>query len=423
MLIFRHLEFKVIKYHNHNGGEKELKQIRALINKETLVYVCTQKKVSPQYLIRKGGFKEDRLNKWLNISETLLPTVKQAKTLAACLHLPFAALYMNSCDIPVHKIPVLKNMRTLWNSANNDDSELNIAVIDLLMERDFLIQANNELGILSVQFTPTIPKGNNPIHWAEEIRKQFDIDIGFQYRCPSPRQFYLYLRGQIESKGIFVHCFTDVSLETARGLAIYDNSMPIIGINDEDRPPAKSFSIIHELVHIFKRDSSLCTDMVNGKTSMQEEIFCNAVSGELLVPKKALSVILRNENYQSPYSKENIAALANKFSVSREVIIRRLLDTGRINDVEYQTYADEFQQEIEQRKEEQRLARQDGITNSGPRINVSREAIDRTSPSVCKALYQGYNDEIYSKRDIAHHLGIDQKHIDKFLVEVSRWNR
>ena len=76
-----------------------MKQIRALINKETLVYVCTQKKVSPQYLIRKGGFKEDRLNKWLNISETLLPTVKQAKTLAACLHLPFAALYMNSCDI------------------------------------------------------------------------------------------------------------------------------------------------------------------------------------------------------------------------------------------------------------------------------------------------------------------------------------
>ena len=131
MLIFRYLEFKIIKYHNHNGGEKELKQIRALINKETLVYVCTQKKVSPQYLIRKGGFKEDRLNKWLNISETLLPTVKQAKTLAACLHLPFAALYMNSCDIPVHKIPVLKNMRTLWNSANNDDSELNIAVIDL----------------------------------------------------------------------------------------------------------------------------------------------------------------------------------------------------------------------------------------------------------------------------------------------------
>ena len=320
MLIFRYLEFKIIKYHNHNGGEKELKQIRALINKETLVYVCTQKKVSPQYLIRKGGFKEDRLNKWLNISETLLPTVKQAKTLAACLHLPFAALYMNSCDIPVHKIPALKNMRTLWNSANNDDSELNIAVIDLLMERDFLIQANNELGILSVQFTPTIPKGNNPIHWAEEIRKQFDIDIGFQYRCPSPRQFYLYLRGQIESKGIFVHCFTDVSLETARGLAIYDNSMPIIGINDEDRPPAKSFSIIHELVHIFKRDSSLCTDVVNGKTSMQEEIFCNAVSGELLVPKKALSVILRNENYQSPIQRKISLRLPTNFLLAARLL-------------------------------------------------------------------------------------------------------
>ncbi len=77
-----------------------MKLVNALINKETLVYICTQKKVSPQYLIRKGRFKEDRLNKWFDISDPLLPTIKQAKALAGYLHVPFAGLYMNSGDIP-----------------------------------------------------------------------------------------------------------------------------------------------------------------------------------------------------------------------------------------------------------------------------------------------------------------------------------
>ena len=114
--------------------------------------------------------------------------------------------------------------------------------------------------------------------------------------------------------------------------------------------------------------------------------------------------------------------IANKFSVSKEVIIRRLLDTGRINDVEYETYADEFRKAIEEEREEQKIAREAGI-DTGFRTNISRDAIDRTSSAICKALYYGFAEEIYSKRDIAQHLGIAQKHVDKFLAEVSGWNK
>ena len=93
-----------------------------------------------------------------------------------------------------------------------------------------------------------------------------------------------------------------------------------------------------------------------------------------------------------------------------------------VNSIEYDTYADEFRREVERDREEQRLARQAGLT-TGFRPSVSREAIDRTSSVVCKALYYGYGEEMYSKRDIAQHLGIAQKHVDKFLAEVSAWSR
>ena len=125
---------------------------------------------------------------------------------------------------------------------------------------------------------------------------------------------------------------------------------------------------------------------------------------------------------QKVYTTDSIRLIANRFSVSREVIIRRLLDTGRINDAEYDTYADEFRREIEREREEQRLAREAGL-KTGFRTNVSRDAIDRTSSIVCKTLYYGYGEEIYSKRDIAQHLRIAQKHVEKFLAEVSKWNR
>ena len=155
--------------------------------------------------------------------------------------------------------------------------------------------------------------------------------------------------------------------------------------------------------------------MNSSANTAKEEIFCNAVAGELLVPAQALRIILREHQFLAPYSVNDIQKIANRFSVSREVIIRRLLDMGEIDTIEYDTYADLFNQEIEQERERQRIAREQGI-KIGPAKNISREAVDRTSPSVSKLLYHGL-----SKQDIARHLNIDQRHIDKFLVEVSKW--
>ena len=98
-----------------------------------------------------------------------------------------------------------------------------------------------------------------------------------------------------------------------------------------------------------------------------------------------------------------------------------MLDLNKISKFEYDTYVDMFRKEIDYEREKQRTDRKNGINNSIPR-NISREAIDRTSPSVSKVLYRGYGEEIYSKQDIARHLNIDQKHINKFLTEVAKWS-
>ncbi|MFR8087554.1 MAG: ImmA/IrrE family metallo-endopeptidase [Lachnospirales bacterium] len=395
--------------------------VYALINKDTLAYICREKGVSSDFIANKTKISATKLALWLTPTDSTLPTIKQAKKLASCLHIPFAGLYMNSTDIPLKNIPNVRNMRTMMGTSSSDDSALNIAMIDVLLERDFLLNANNELGLITKPFLPVVPKENDPKIWANAIREQFSISLEQQYKCNSTRQFYLYLREKIESGGLFIPCFTDVPIDIARGFAFYFEDLPIIGVNNEDRPPAKSFSIIHELVHLYKRESSICNDMNNSVATKEEEVFCNAVAGELLVPQDAINIVLSSNNYSAPYSKEDVKHMAERFSVSREVIIRRLLDLNKISKIEYDTYADLFRQEVDQEREKQRTDRKNGIQNSIPR-NISREAIDRTSPAVSKALYRGYVEEIYSKQDIARHLNIDQKHINSFLKEVAKWN-
>lgn len=209
-----------------------------------------------------------------------------------------------------------------------------------------------------------------------------------------------------------------------RGVAINSDSLPIIGINDEDRAPAKSFSLIHELVHIIKRTSSVCNEMYNLFSTVQEEVFCNAVAGEVLVPGVALKTVFR-EYSRAELSLETIAKIAKKFSVSKEVIIlRRLYDiTPRIiSKVEYEAYAEEIRSNILREKEEAKIARAEGRAIPIPQ-NPSRDAVDRNSANLNRALLIGYGDGVFSKQDISRYVEIKQQFVDKYLREVSTWNR
>ena len=96
------------------------------------------------------------------------------------------------------------------------------------------------------------------------------------------------------------------------------------------------------------------------------------------MPGEALESTLRIRDMRAPYTKQDIVYLAEKFSVSKEVIIRRLLDAKYIDDTVYETYADEFRRDIELEKEERRIAKQEGRTLPGPKKVMSREAMHRT---------------------------------------------
>ncbi len=397
--------------------------VRAMINKETLRFIREHIGITIPYIKKTTKFDEEKYTQWESVSSGKFPTCNQAKEIAKCFRIPFAGLYMQAKDIKLNHIPKIYNMRTLYGHDNIDDSSINLAIIDLLNYRELLIETKTELKEPIMPFTLSI-NGEDIKHWATSIRELFALDLAEQYKLKSKRQFYLYVRKKIEERSLFVHSFSGVDTDVLRGIALYNDIFPVIGINDDDRYPAKTFSIIHELVHIFKRSSTMCNDMFNSFSTQQEEIFCNAVAGEVLVPHEALSTILKNRKINE-FTEDVIGILADVFSVSKEVVLRRLFDSRRISRTEYDTFLMEFKRTFELEKQANKDSRERLKAEGRPSViprNISRETIDKNSSTLCQTLYQGYGEGIFDRQDIARYLRIDQKHISKFLMEVSRWD-
>lgn len=391
--------------------------VYARINKDTLKFVREKKAISFDYISRVTKYPEAKIVLWEDTATEKFPTIKQAKAIAKCCRIPFAGLYMNAADINVKHLPQMRNLRTLPD-ATIDNSALNLAIADVLSARDLLIDSKNALKEHIPSFMLSISGTDDVAQWARSIRNGLGLSVDFQYKCQSTRQFYLYIRNTVEEAGVFVHCFTGIDTETVRGFAIYEDYLPIIGLNNEDRYPAKTFSIIHELVHLIKRSSTVCNDMMTSFSSQSEEVFCNAVAGEVLVPKSNL--IKQLGSYTADEIDLDIVdALATKFSVSKEVICRRLLDAGKITQQKYSSLVSAIRINFENEREVAREYRK--VTGKGIPRNISREAIDQNSTALCRTFYHGFREGYFDKQDVARYLGIKQNHIDKFMGEVSRW--
>ncbi len=396
---------------------------RAYINSETLKYLRESRGVDIDYVCRSGMYTADQYIKWESQDLSDLPTLRQAKEIAKQLQVPFAALYMDRSFIPqIPDIPHYVDKRSYCEGSTINENALRLAIIELANMRELLLEAQNEFGTPIAEFDVCRPYGKSVVQMASLIREEFEIDINEQYQTTSKRQLFLYLKRKIEERGVFVQGFAGIPVEVVRGVALFYSTLPIVGINDKDRYPARSFTLVHELTHVINRSSSVCDDMFDHFSVSEEEVYCNAVAGEVLVPRGELVRYIEANGNPNCISLDFVSSVADKFSVSREVIIRRLLDIRSISATQYNSYASELQEIYESSKEQARLAEQSGSPSRRYMPNVARDTADSISFSLNKAFLMGYGLGEYSAQDITRYLGIKQKHFEAYLQEVAKWS-
>jgi Zn-dependent peptidase ImmA (M78 family) len=123
------------------------------------------------------------------------------------------------------------------------------------------------------------------------------------------------------------------------GFTLYDPTCPVIVIKKLSWEPRQSFTLAHELGHLLIHKSSSIDDEQDLQSHQGQEREANAFAGHLLVPDAFLMSIRDTERPDDVSQYDGwLARPRNAWGVSGEVILRRLMDAGRLPQRQYDAY-------------------------------------------------------------------------------------
>lgn len=196
---------------------------------------------------------------------------------------------------------------------------------------DLADELDSELPLIAGRLT----SGEETEAAGAKLRSFLRITINQQRGWRDPRLAYNAWRTAIERAGILVFQAVGVPAGEMLGFTLSERPLPVIGVNRKLRPNGRTFTLLHESVHVYLEQSSIC-DIEEGvlrpPAEQKVEIFCNAVAAAALVPFDHLlaePIVRAHPPRPSDWSGEELATLARTFGVSEEVILRRLLTAGR----------------------------------------------------------------------------------------------
>ena len=191
---------------------------------------------------------------------------------------------------------------------------------------------------------------DDPDELASRIREALSVDPAEQFSWRDPQRYkpFRQWRTRIENLGVLVFQATGVEAQEMLGFSFAEPVLPVIAVNRKVRPNGRIFTLLHEFVHLMLRQSSICDIDEEAPRPPEEqriEVFCNRVAGAALVPAEILvreEIVSTRPPTRREWDEEDIKALALRFSVSREVIVRRLLIAGRTTEEFYRRKRREY---------------------------------------------------------------------------------
>jgi Zn-dependent peptidase ImmA (M78 family)/transcriptional regulator with XRE-family HTH domain len=273
---------------------------------------------------------------------TSFPTYPQLERLADEFKLPVAAFFFPD---PPTLPPIRESFRTLPDA----EFEQIPRQVRFLLRKAKALQLNlaeltqgrNPAGRLitrELQF----PTDTAIAPMAARVREYLGVSLAQQQSWPDDDTALKEWRSALQAAGVFV--FKDAfRVEGYSGFSLYDDEFPIIYVNNSSTKTRQSFTLFHELAHLLFHTSGIDTDedryiprLADQQRSI--EILCNQFAAEFLVPGAAFRAAMAGRDH----SQRSAEIVAQSFRVSREVIYRRFLDRGWIDEAEYLRAAREW---------------------------------------------------------------------------------
>ncbi len=257
------------------------------------------------------------------------PTLKQLEKFAKAVHVPIGYLFLP--EPPEEQIPI-PDFRTFDNREVRKPSPNLLDMLYHCQERQAWYK---EFAQVSRQepreFIGSLTMAMNPVNAAEEIRTCIGFDLETRQESNTWEEALRLIIKLADQAGVLVmvsgvvlsNNTRKLDPQEFRGFALADPLAPLVFINGSDSKSGQMFTLAHELAHLWLNSSGISN--VSGRSLdgfPREEVWCNAVAAELLVPMSAFRPALREDETLDQVK----SRLSRMFKVSTLVILRRLLD-------------------------------------------------------------------------------------------------
>lgn len=262
------------------------------------------------------------------------PTLKQLEAFAHAVHVPFGYLFLPTP--PNEPLPV-PDFRTHDGRGVRRASPDLLEMLYACQERqDWYRDFTQTMRLPEATFVGSADLGDRPEDVAARMAQTLEFDLAARAACHTWEEALRLFISKADKIGILV-MVSGVVLsnnrrtldpEEFRGFALADKRAPLIFINAADTKSGQMFTLPHELAHLWLGTSAV-SDASAAPLSgyRREEVWCNAVAAELLVPLAALRPVLQSDEALE----QTLARLTRRFKVSNLVILRRLLDAGALS--------------------------------------------------------------------------------------------
>ncbi len=264
-------------------------------------------------------------------SGAIHPTWKQLEAFSRTVHVPFGYLFLSKPPQEDVHIPDFRSNGGL--PAESISTNL-LEMIHACQERQsWYREFASDRGEPPLGFVGSASLEMDPETVARKMRDVLDFNLERQQEYSTWTDALGQLNRQADQSGVLVMVSGIVKSNTRRpldpaeflGFALSDPLAPLIFVNRRHTSADLMFVAAHELAHLWLGESALSNlGAAPGQGLCPQELWCNAVAAEFLVPLEALRLVLNeNESLTSMLTR-----LARHFKVSTLVILRRLLDAG-----------------------------------------------------------------------------------------------
>lgn len=337
------------------------------------------------------------------------PSINEAKSLAKLYKFPFASFFLS--DIPNIAIVKFVDRRTQKMNIPKLTKDLWDRISEMKSKREISLELLDAESLLDTELHKLVDQNESMI--SNEIRKWLDINTPMNVSVFKHSTF-AYFRKKLEDKNILVFVMNEIPVEEVRGISLYYDSLPIIAVNSYDSEAAKTFTLFHELAHIIRKSSSLCT-IDEDYEIIPEEIACNKIAAEILMPT---NIVLDDKLIKfliTKWDDELAHRISGRYGISKQTLVRRLFELKKISKTFFEEknkqYAYEYSVIKDRHREQQK--------NKEMRLKYSNVYLSRTGKLFPEIVLDAYYSQQISFGQAIYYLKVKTKHMDNIQKAVT----